>query len=81
MMISCRNATELIDKRHAIGLTRMETVKVRLHTMMCDLCHRYEQQSQHLERFMKMELDTSAPKQIPSDKRVTSLIEKILSKK
>lgn len=44
-MISCRKATELIEKKLYLGLTPPEKVKLKMHTAMCNACRNYEQQS------------------------------------
>jgi hypothetical protein len=80
MMTSCEKATELIDKRHAVGLSLAEHVKLRLHTAMCDACRLYEKQSRVLESLLGKELGNSRPgESIPSD-RSRQLIERILSR-
>lgn len=81
LMISCKKATELADKRQAVGLTIPEQVKLRIHTAMCDACRRYEEQSGKIEAMLKKQLDPSSHPGHVSDERAHILAERILSKK
>lgn len=45
VMLSCKKATELIEKRQVSDLTWMEMLQLSMHTSMCDGCHAYEKQS------------------------------------
>ena len=49
LMLSCLKATELIEKKFHIKLSFTERLQLRMHTMMCDKCARYEKQSEFLE--------------------------------
>jgi hypothetical protein len=80
MMISCQRATELIDKRQAVGLSPLEHVKLRMHTAMCDMCRRYEKQSTALDGMLDTELRQPPSPPSPDD-RARRLAERILSGK
>ncbi len=56
MMISCRKATELIEKRSLFGLTVFEKVNLVLHTSMCDACTLYEKQSKTIDKMLHTKL-------------------------
>lgn len=56
MMISCRKATELIEKRSLFGLTVIEKVNLVLHTSMCDACTLYEKQSKTIDKMLHNKL-------------------------
>lgn len=45
IMLSCRKATELIEKQLYFGLSPLEKAKLRMHMLMCDYCTRYKKQS------------------------------------
>ncbi len=45
MMLSCNEATLLMEKKHDVGLTLMEKLKIRFHISMCDGCTNYQRQS------------------------------------
>lgn len=50
LMLSCLKATELIEKRFHVRLSYKERIQLRMHTLMCDKCARYEKQSEFLEK-------------------------------
>lgn len=52
-MLSCRKASELIEKKLLVGLSRKEKVQLFLHTSMCEYCTRYEKQSRKLNEILK----------------------------
>jgi hypothetical protein len=53
LMLSCKKATELIDKKIHSGINREEKVKLYFHTMMCSACNNYEKQSYRIDLAMK----------------------------
>jgi len=56
LMLSCRKASELIDKRSVIDLSMKEKVMLRMHTSMCDGCKAYQKQSELLDQILKNRL-------------------------
>ena len=53
LMLSCKKATELIDKKVHFGISREEKVKLYFHTAMCSACSNYEKQSYLIDRALK----------------------------
>ena len=53
LMLSCKKATELIDKKIHAGISRDEKVTLYFHTMMCSACTNYEKQSQMIDKALK----------------------------
>ncbi len=53
LMLSCKKATELIDKKIHSGISRDEKVKLYFHTMMCSACTNYEKQSYLIDKALK----------------------------
>ena len=51
-MLSCKKATELIEKDLLVGLSRKERLKLRVHLSMCDGCKAYQKQSQQIDKFL-----------------------------
>jgi len=51
-MLSCKKATELIEKRSLIRLSFREKVQLRLHKSMCDACTAYEKQSKKIDELL-----------------------------
>jgi hypothetical protein len=63
-MLSCRKATELIEKKLLIKLSFKENVQLQLHKSMCSACTAYEKQSKKMdELFHKniQNIDTTQP--------------------
>ena len=52
-MLSCKTATELMEKKHRAKLAFGERMQLAFHTTMCDACRRYEEQSCLLEGLFK----------------------------
>lgn len=53
LILSCKKATELIDKKNHAGISRDEKVKLYFHTMMCSACTNYAKQSVLIDRALK----------------------------
>ncbi len=53
IMLSCRKATELIEKEQLVGLSFGERMQLKTHKMMCDACRNYEKQSEFIESILK----------------------------
>lgn len=49
LMLSCRKATELMEKKMNVNLKFVEKFQLFLHTRMCDACTLYEKQSQFID--------------------------------
>ena len=52
LMLSCRKATELIEKKIGFSLNPMEKTQLFLHTSMCNACRTYEKQSKSLDQIL-----------------------------
>lgn len=50
LMLSCKKATELVEKRTVAGLSPVEAVQMRLHMGACEVCRHYEHQSAVLDK-------------------------------
>jgi len=48
-MLSCKKATELIEKRLVTKLTTVEKIQLKMHTAVCSNCSTYESQSNIIE--------------------------------
>ena len=49
LVLSCKKATELIEKRSIFGLSWKENVQLKIHTKMCDACSHYQRQSKEID--------------------------------
>lgn len=68
VMLSCKRATELIEKKSVINLSFKEKVQLRMHKSMCDACTAYEKQSKAIDEVLHKhihspESDNIAPMQ------------------
>ena len=61
MFLSCRKATELIEKKLLMGLSFKEKTQLVIHTGMCKACKRYAGQSQELDNLIKNHIDHFIP--------------------
>jgi len=50
LFLSCYKATELMEKRFHLNLSRKEKIQLRLHKMMCTACANYEKESILIEK-------------------------------
>jgi hypothetical protein len=53
LMLSCRKATELMEKKLHANLALTERLQLFLHTRMCDACRIYEKQSHFMDSVLK----------------------------
>jgi len=83
LMISCKKATELIEKKTVVGLSLSETMQLRMHTAMCSACTNYQKQSLFIDHLLKRSSNQEIPAINPSRHadRINTLIAKILKKK
>ncbi|HEY8784753.1 MAG TPA: hypothetical protein VIM16_24220 [Mucilaginibacter sp.] len=51
--MSCRNATALIEKKEATGLSLIEKLELRVHLTACKFCNQYNLQNKIISGFMK----------------------------
>ncbi len=58
LMLSCRKATELIEKRTLVRLSFKEKVQLRMHKSMCDACTAYEKQSRKIDELLHKHIHT-----------------------
>ncbi len=45
LMLSCKKAAELIEKRHSFGLNALEKAQLTMHKKICATCALYEEQN------------------------------------
>lgn len=49
LFLSCKKATELIEKKLHFRLSMIEKMQLKMHKMMCSACTHYEKQSELIE--------------------------------
>ncbi len=52
-MLSCRKATELIEKKSVTRLSMKEKIGLGLHKSICDACTAYEKQSRKMDQLLQ----------------------------
>ena len=52
LMLSCRKATELIEKKLLLKLSFKEKTQLKLHKTFCDACTAYEKQSKLIDKLL-----------------------------
>ena len=53
LMLSCKKASELIDKKSLVQLSAKENIMLHLHTSMCDACTAYQKQSKIVDTLLE----------------------------
>lgn len=61
MMLSCKKATELIEKKSLFDLSAKEKIMLKLHTSMCDGCYAYQKQSKLIDELLQHHITTFSP--------------------
>lgn len=60
LMLSCKKASALIDKKYLFKLGRKEKMMLKLHTAMCDACTAYEKQSMLIDKILQTHLQAGS---------------------
>ena len=68
LVLSCKKATELIEKRIHFSLNPIESVQLFFHASMCDACKNYQKQSTDLDDLLS---EHSQIKESPSASNVS----------
>lgn len=78
-MLSCKKATELVEKQSLVGLSTKERFRLRLHTSMCDGCTAYQKQSLLIDKLLHRHI-TDPPSEIIPEVENGELKARIISK-
>jgi hypothetical protein len=78
-LMSCRNATVLIEKKKLAGLTLVEKIELKVHLTACKYCNQYNAQDQLIDEFIKdledaTEIKAGAPQLSADFKRKMELL-------
>ena len=52
LMLSCKKATELIEKKLLVKLSFKEKTQLKMHKTFCDACTAYEKQSKLMDKLL-----------------------------
>lgn len=77
-MLSCKKATELMEKQSLVGLSAREKFRLRLHTSMCDGCTAYQKQSLLIDKILHHHVACPNPENILEEEN-SALKDRILS--
>lgn len=58
LMLSCKRASELIEKKVLFGLNPVQSIQLKLHTTMCWACTTYQKQSGKLDESLEIFIQT-----------------------
>ena len=50
LLLSCKKATELIEKRSIFGVSAIQNIQLKLHTIICVTCKSYEKKSSIIDK-------------------------------
>jgi hypothetical protein len=78
LMLSCKKATELMEKQSLIGLSSKEKLRLRMHTRMCDGCAAYQKQSLMIDNLLHHHIADASP-EFGHEVENTELRDRILS--
>lgn len=65
LMLSCKRATELIEKKSILGLSWKEDVQLKMHTKMCDACSHYQKQSKEIDTLLEKYIHNEDESKMP----------------
>lgn len=78
ILLSCRTATRLIEKKLHTKLSRRESVQLKWHKTVCDACTLYEKQVVFLDQVLKKSPSEIEPQQEFPAEETKKLQEKII---
>lgn len=76
-MVSCKKATELVERKYEGKLTFKESFQLNLHLLMCKTCNAYKKQSKLLNKALSKFFNYSSETEHLKNEK---LKEKIISK-
>ncbi|GAB4123637.1 MAG: hypothetical protein OHK0045_03430 [Raineya sp.] len=53
LILTCKEATLLIEKREAGKISFVERIRLKAHLLMCEACRLYEKQSKIIEKVLR----------------------------
>ncbi len=53
LVLSCKEATGLVEKKQVTGLSLREKAQLKIHLWMCSACRSYEKQSRLMDRMLE----------------------------
>lgn len=65
LMLSCKKATFLIEKKSLTNLSLREILQLNMHTSMCRVCSTYKKQSLIIDKLLQKHIQISDPGNAP----------------
>ncbi|MGE0635267.1 MAG: hypothetical protein AB7G44_06625 [Bacteroidia bacterium] len=78
-MLSCKKATELVEKKSVAGLSFIEGLKLNLHIGMCSACKAYEKQSSIMDKFLAKQFQSDKNRMVENPELKNQILKKISS--
>lgn len=78
IMLSCKKATELMEKKTILKLSLKETVQLHMHISVCKACKSYQKQMKRLDAIFQKFFTKGSGENIPMIENI-ELKERILS--
>lgn len=63
LMLSCKKATELIEKQQLIPLRFAERLQLKMHKKVCSACSNYEKQSVFIDKALNNRFTNAVPEE------------------
>ncbi len=78
--LSCKKASELIDKKSAFSLSVNENAQLFIHKTMCSACGTYEKQGKVLDKILKKHIQDTGELNVTVKEDLNDLKKSIVSK-
>jgi hypothetical protein len=79
MLLTCKTASEFIEKRKNNSMTLKERVQLKIHLLICKVCRYYEKQSAIIDKLLHLKSKQQAETK-HTDKEIEELKENIIQK-
>ena len=60
LMLSCKKASGLIEKKLHFSLSPMQKIQLIMHTSMCDTCKKFQKQTLELDSILKEHIQSDS---------------------
>ncbi len=81
LMLSCKKASGLIEKKSHFPLSPIEKIQLIMHTRMCDACKNYQKQSKDMDSLLIEHIHSNPQTSDSSDEVLTDDFKKLIIKK
>lgn len=73
VLLSCRKATELVEKKRHCDLENTERIKLKMHLFMCRNCSNYAKQTAVIDRLLNRTSITSIDTSLLEERIITRI--------